>query len=80
MAGNSIGVNVVSVVFDKTKLAFMKWLFSAYLRQSKLLNFIIWYKNWLIWNVTHLLIQYQKLSFSGRKRPFLTKFYNIGSI
>ena len=44
MAGNSIGVNVVSVVFDKTKLAFMKWLFSAYLRQSKLLKFIIWYK------------------------------------
>ena len=38
MAGNSIGVNVVSVVFDKTKLAFMKWLFSAYLRQSKLLK------------------------------------------
>ena len=38
MAGNSIGVNVVSVVFDKTKLAFMKWFFSAYLRQSKLLK------------------------------------------
>ena len=38
MAGNSVGVKVVSVVFDNTKLAFIKYLFSAYLRQSKLLK------------------------------------------
>ena len=36
MAGNSVGVKVVSVVFDKTRLVFIKCLFSAYLRQSKL--------------------------------------------
>ena len=34
MAGNSGGVKVVSVVFDKTRLVFIKCLFSAYLGQS----------------------------------------------
>ena len=34
MAGNSVGAKVVSVVFDKTKLAFIKFFF-AYFRQPK---------------------------------------------
>ena len=41
MAGNSVGAKVVSVVFDKTKLALIKLFFFAYFRQPKLLKLII---------------------------------------